>query len=287
MSEFSYVNGLYVRSSDASVNVEDRGYQFADGVYEVISVYQAHLVDRDLHFDRLNRSLTELDIPWPCERRVLGVILAKLLKRNGLNNGSVYIQITRGVASRKHAFPTEQTRSSLVITCNRKGIPSSQDLENGVSVVTVKENRWGRRDIKSVSLLPNVMAKQYAVENGAFESWFVDDQLTITEGSSTNAWIVLKGGELVTRPTGTDILSGITRLKLIELAQAKNFHVTERPFTVKEALEAEEAFLTSTTSFVMPVVEIDGKRIGSGIPGPVSEALLQRYREHIIHSAEA
>jgi D-alanine transaminase len=280
MSRIAYVNGRYVPTSEATVNIEDRGYQFADGVYEVIAVDDFRFVDLKPHLARLDSSLSNLDIGWPCSERVLKIILAQLIKRNCLKDGIIYLQVTRGVAPRNHAFPIEKIRSSLVVTVSRSGRPPAQKFADGVKVVTMPENRWSRPDIKSVSLLPNVLAKQFAVQNGAFETWFVDGEQMVTEGSSTNAWIVLPGQEIVTRPLGNDILAGITRMKLIELARAGNMRITERPFTVDEASNAEEAFITSTTSFVMPVVEIDRKQVGTGRPGPVTNNLLALYREH-------
>jgi D-alanine transaminase len=280
MSKISFVNGRYVPAVNATVNVEDRGYQFADGVYEVIAVAGSRLIDLEPHLERLNRSLLNLEIEWPCSERVLKIILRKLLNQNRLKDGIVYIQVTRGVAPRTHAFPKERVRPSLVVTVSHAGRPSVRQLEKGVKVVTMPENRWQRPDIKSVSLLPNVLAKQYAVENNAFETWFIDDEHTVTEGASTNAWIVLVGQEIVTRPLGNDILGGITRMKLIELAKAGNMRITERPFSIEEALNAEEAFISSTTSFVTPVIAIDGEVVGSGKPGPVTRNLLAMYREH-------
>ncbi|NKB21922.1 MAG: D-amino-acid transaminase [Alphaproteobacteria bacterium] len=286
MSEIAYVNGRYVLTSDAMVNIEDRGYQFSDGVYEVIAVANHSLVDLDPHLERLDRSLSNLNIEWPCSERVLRIILAQLLKRNRLKDGIVYLQVTRGVAPRNHAFPTAIIPSSLVISVSRAGRPSRDKFIEGVKVVTTPENRWGRPDIKSVSLLPNVLAKQFAVHNGAFETWFVDDHGAVTEGSSTNAWIVLSGQEIVTRPLGNDILAGITRMKLIELARAGNMRITERPFSLDEAMNAEEAFITSTTAFVMPVVEIDENVVGTGKPGPVTQNLLALYEDHFSQGDE-
>ncbi|MGB0577659.1 MAG: D-amino-acid transaminase [Alphaproteobacteria bacterium] len=279
MSKISFVNGRYAPTVNATVNVEDRGYQFADGVYEVIAVAGSRLIDLEPHLERLNRSLLNLEIECPCSERVLKIILRKLLNRNRLKDGIVYIQVTRGVAPRTHAFPKERVRPSLVVSVSHAGRPSVRQLEEGVKVVTMPENRWQRPDIKSVSLLPNVLAKQYAVENNAFETWFIDDEQTVTEGASTNAWIVLVGQEIVTRPLGNDILGGITRMKLIELAKAGNMRITERPFSIEEALNAEEAFISSTTSFVTPVIAIDGEVVGSGKPGPVTRNLLAMYRE--------
>jgi D-alanine transaminase len=280
MSEIAYVNGRYVLTNEATVNIEDRGYQFADGVYEVIAVAKSHLIDLAPHLKRLDRSLSNLNIEWPCSERVFKIIFAQLIKRNRLKDGIIYLQVTRGVAPRSHAFPLTKIRSSLVVTVSHSGPPPAQKFAEGVKVVTMAENRWVRPDIKSVSLLPNVLAKEFAVQNDAFETWFVDSRQMVTEGSSTNAWIVLPGQEIVTRPLGNDILAGITRMKLIELARAGNMRISERAFSVDEAVNAEEAFLTSTTSFVMPVVEIDGKQVGTGKPGPVTDNLLALYREY-------
>lgn len=279
-SGIAFVNGRYVFKKEAMVNVEDRGYQFADGVYEVIAVSKSRLIDLDAHIDRLARSLDELGIAWPCKRRVLILIFTKLLKRNHLKDGTIYLQISRGVAKRSHAFPENTVRSSLIITVNEAGRPSENKFKKGVKVVTMPENRWRRPDIKSISLLPNVLAKQYANKKDSFETWFLDFDQNITEGSSTNAWIVLPGRRLVTRELGTKILGGITRMRIIELARAADMFVTEKPFSLQDAFNAEEAFITSTTSLVMPVIEIDGKMIGSGSPGPVTKNLLKLYDEY-------
>ena len=281
MSNIAFVNGRYLYQKDAFVNIEDRGYQFSDGVYEVIAVSNSNLIDVEPHLDRLGRSLSELNIGWPCKRRVLNLILNVVIKRNFLKEGILYLQITRGVAPRGHPFPSKVVRPSLIVTANRKGLSSHLLYKKGVKVVTARENRWARRDIKSVSLLPNVLAKQFAIDNDAFETWLVDNNFEITEGASTNAWIVLEDGELVTRHLSPEILSGITRMKIIELAKKNKFKVNERPFTVEEAIRAKEAFLTSTTSLVMPVIAIDGIKIGNGKPGKVSLDLLALYREHM------
>jgi len=281
MSNIAFVNGRYLYQKDAFVNIEDRGYQFSDGVYEVIAVSNSNLIDVEPHLDRLGRSLSELNIGWPCKRRVLNLILNVVIKRNFLKEGILYLQITRGVAPRGHQFPSKVVRPSLIVTANRKGLSSHLLHKKGVKVVTARENRWARRDIKSVSLLPNVLAKQFAIDNDAFETWLVDNNFEITEGASTNAWIVLEDGELVTRHLSPEILSGITRMKIIELAKKNKFKVNERPFTVEEAIRAKEAFLTSTTSLVMPVIAIDGMKIGNGKPGKVSLGLLALYREHM------
>lgn len=281
MSRIAYANGQYVRQAEAMVNIEDRGYQFADGVYEVIAVANGRLVDGEQHFDRLERSLDGLRIGPPCDRRILPLIMAEVLRRNYIDQGFVYLQITRGVAPRNHAFPARKTGSSMVVTASRKNLPTAADIAKGAKIITVPESRWSRPDIKTVSLLPNILAKQDAVERGAYEAWFVDRAGMVTEGSSTNAWIVVDGKEIVTRPLSQKILAGITRQTLISLARESNLIVSERSFSVDEALAAKEAFLTSTTSFVMPVVAIDDTPIGDGKPGDVSLQLFDAYRRYL------
>ena len=281
LSGIAYVNGRYRARREASVHIEDRGYQFADGVYEVIAVETGRLIDEELHYDRLDRSLNELHIPPPCSRRSLRVILRQVIRRNRIRNGIVYLQATRGIAPRNHAFPAFGTPSSLVVTASRVLPPSPAVVEEGVAVICLPETRWARRDIKSVSLLPNILAKQQAVQAGAYEAWFVDESGMVTEGSSTNAWIVVDGQEVVTRPLGPEILAGITRHSLLEAAKLANIRVTERPFTVAEAVSAQEAFVTSTTSLILPVVSIDGRTIGDGTPGPVARALLRAYQKYV------
>ena len=281
ISGIAYVNGHYMPRRLASVHIEDRGYQFADGVYEVIAVKDGRLIDGELHYDRLDRSLAELQIEAPCSRAVLGIVFHQVLRRNGIRNGIVYLQITRGVARRNHAFPPAGTAASLVVTANRLLPPSPALVEKGVAVISLPESRWSRPDIKSISLLPNVLAKQQAAEAGAYEAWFVDDSGRVTEGSSTNAWIVIDGQEVVTPPLGSGILAGITRQSLLEAAKRANIRITERSFSIEEARMAQEAFITSTTSFVLPVVSLDGKPVGTGVPGPVAQALLRAYQDHV------
>lgn len=281
MPRIAYVNGQYVPQSEALVNVEDRGYQLADGVYEVIAVSDGSLVDCDAHMERLERSLTGLRIDLPCERGIIPLILQRVVRRNHLRTGQVYLQISRGVAPRNHAFPHDPVRPSMVVTTSRRKPPSDEAVSRGAKVITVPDTRWSRPDIKTVSLLANVLAKQQAIEEGAMEAWFIDKDGLITEGSSTNAWIVTEGQEIVTRPLGQDILAGITRQTLIKVARANNLRVTERPFSVSEAKTAKEAFFTSTTSFVMPVVSIDDTQVNTGEPGGVTLQLLNAYRRHI------
>ncbi len=279
MSRIAYVNGLYVPFESAAVHVEDRGYQFADGVYEVIAVHKGRMVDADPHFDRLWRSLAELSIDPAMSREALAHVLLETLRRNRLREGILYLQMTRGVAKRDHGFPKEP-RTALVITARRGGRPSPKGMEDGVEVLMVPDIRWDRCNIKSVSLLPNVLAKQAAREGGAFEAWQVDKDGFVTEGSSTNAWIVDGDGNLVTRQLESAILSGIIRLVLQDLAASAGIKVIERAFTADEARDASEAFLTSTTSFVLPVVRIDGEPIGDGLPGPVTKKLRELSDGH-------
>ena len=281
MSRIAYVNGRYVPQHLATVNIEDRGYQFADGVYEVIGVYGGKLVDAERHFDRLERSLAELRIAAPCRRGVLGLIARRLVSRNNITDGMVYLQVSRGEAPRNHAFP-KSAQPTLVMTARRMPMgPGAELLERGVGVVTIPDNRWKRVDIKTISLLPNILGKQIAVDQGAFEAWFLDDQQNVTEGTSTNAWIVTGGGEIVTHPLDHSVLAGITRRAVIEAANEAKIPVSERLFSVSEARAAAEAFLTSTTAFVLPVTAIDGAAVGDGRPGPVTRTLIEGYDRHV------
>ena len=281
MPQIAYVNGRYLLKNKAFVHIDDRGYQFSDGVYEVIAVINSHLIDLEAHLDRLSHSLSGLNIDWPCSRRVLNLILKTVLKRNYLKDGIIYLQITRGVAQRAHEFPSKSTKPSLIVTAAHNDFFSQNKHQFGAKVVTIRENRWSRRDIKSVSLLPNVLNKQFAIDKGAYETWMVDEKLQITEGASTNAWIVNHNHQLVTRPLGPEILGGITRMRIIDLALKNNLNVKEKSFTLKEAQKAKEAFLTSTTSLVIPVIEIDGVKIGNGKVGNISQKLLELYKEYI------
>jgi D-alanine transaminase len=282
MSRIAYVNGQYVPHNQAAVHIEDRGYQFADGVYEVFAVIRGKLIDPTFHFERLERSLREIKIEVPLSRRSLGLVIVEVLRRNRVRNGILYLQVTRGVAPRDHGFPAVVS-PSIVMTARATALPPDpHKFENGIGVVTVPETRWRRCDIKSIALLPNVLAKQDARDAGAYEAWFVDEYGFVTEGSSTNAWIVDADGNLVTRQTDSSILSGITRRTLLELADKAGVHVIERSFTVDEAKHAREAFISSATSFVLPVVRIDGEPVGKGQPGPVAMQLETLYRRYAV-----
>ena len=276
MTRLAYVNGRYLPHARAMVHVEDRGYQFADGVYEVIPVHRGRIAEEQPHLDRLDYSLGQLRIAWPVARPVLALILRELVQRNGVENGLVYLQVTRGVAPRDHRFPAA-AESSLVITTKRLKPLSPSLIEDGVRVVTIPDIRWRRCDIKTVSLLPNVLGKQHAVEAGAYEAWQVDGEGMVTEGTSTNAWIVTADGTLVTRPASAAILNGVTRLALARLLAADGIGWAERPFSVGEARVAREAFLTGTSAAVLPVTRLDGRPIGDGRPGPITRKLREHY----------
>jgi D-alanine transaminase len=285
MGRLAYVNGRYVPHAQAMVHVEDRGYQFADGVYEVVPVIDGVLVDEEPHLDRLGYSLGELKIAWPVTRPVLRLILREMVAKNGLQRGLVYFQVTRGVAPRDHKFPAT-AKSALVITTKRMPAPSEAMLRDGVAVSSQPDLRWPRRDIKSISLLPNILAKQAAFEAKAFEAWLVDAAGVVSEGSSTNAWIV-RDGAVITAPRTHDILGGITRLSLLDLARNTGIKLVERSFTLAEALAADEAFLTSSSAFVLPVTSIDGKKIGTGKPGSVTQQLRAIYLDNVARQIKA
>lgn len=278
MPRIAYVNGRYVAHAGAAVHIEDRGYQFADGVYEVCEVARGYIVDMTRHLDRLGRSLSELRIDWPVNRAVLELIMREVVVRNRVKNGLVYLQVTRGVAPRDHFFPAEGTPSSLVVTAKRTDpAAAAKKAAAGLKVITVPENRWERVDIKSVGLLPNVLARQQAKEAGAQEAWFVDPDGTVKEGAATNAWIVTKDGVLVTRPADHGILRGVTRTTLMEVAEKLGLKVEERAFSVDEAKAAREAFITAATTIVMPIVAIDGQPVANGHPGSVALSLRDAF----------
>ena len=286
MSRIAYVNGRYQPHRTAAVHIEDRGYQFADGIYEVVPVQRGKLIDEDLHLDRLEFSLGELEIAAPMERRALKQVLREVLRRNGIERGILYMQVTRGVAPRDHKFPA-MARPALVITCKRlKPVPAKY-LEEGVGVITLPDLRWKRCDIKTIALLPNVLGKQRATEEGAYEAWQIDPDGNVTEGTSTNAWIVTTDKKIVTRPLGHEILPGVTRRALLELLQTTDFTLEERSFALSEALAAAEAFLTSSSVFLLPITRIDGEKIGDGKPGDFSKRLRQLYLDHAERQATA
>ena len=284
MFRIAYVNGRYRPHHEAAVHIEDRGYQFADGVYEVCEVRDGRLIDERRHLERLGRSLTALQMAAPMSDRALGAVLRETVARNRVRNGLVYLQVTRGVARRDHAFPTAQTSPSVVVTAGRLDRGRyDREAAAGVAVISMPENRWGRVDIKSIALLPNVLAKQAAREQGAREAWFVDRDGRVTEGSSSNAWIVTAQGHLVTRPADHGILRGVARTVVFDVARAHGVEVEERAFTIAEAYAAREAFMTAASQIVLPVVRIDGRLIGEGTPGPIASAL--RHDFHLYAEA--
>ena len=281
MSRIAYVNGRYLPLPQASVNVEDRGYQFSDGVYEVCEVRGGRLIDERRHMDRLQRSLSELRIAMPMTPASLSVVLHETVRRNRVRWGIVYLQITRGVSRRDHAFPPAGVAPGIVVTARNLDYANAEKVAaEGVAVISVPENRWERVDIKSVSLLPNVLAKQAAREQGAREAWFVDKAGFVTEGSSSNAWIVTRNGTVVTRQFDHAILRGITRTVVLDVIAAEGYKLDVRPFTIEEAQAAREAFITSASQIVMPVVKIDGRPVGNGAPGLVATALRRDYHRH-------
>jgi D-alanine transaminase len=278
MSRIAYVNGRFLPHADAAVHVEDRGYQFGDAVYEVWLVAGGSLCDAEGHFARLERSLGELRIASPMGRRALEFVLRETLRRNRVKDGLIYLQISRGVARRDHAFPTPPPAPGIVVTA--KSIDPAvgeAKASKGVAVITTGETRWGRCDIKTVNLLPNVLAKQAAKDAGAYEAWFVDELGFVTEGSSTNAWIVDRQGVLRTRDIQANILRGVTRAAVLRIIADTGLSLAEGPFALSDALEAKEAFITGASTQVTPVVAIDGRKVGSGEPGPVAKRLRQLY----------
>lgn len=279
MSRVAYVNGAYSAHGEAVVHIEDRGFQFADGVYEVWSVFDGRLADFDGHMARLHRSLNALQIEIPMSAASLGVILRETIRRNRVRDGLVYLQVTRGTASRDHAFPAD-IAPSVIVTAKRLDLTKSEVMAaKGAAGVTQPDIRWGRCDIKTVGLLPNVLAKQAARERGAYECLMYDEMGLITEGASTNAWIVDDDGRLRTRDTQANILRGVTREAILKLVEAEGIELDERPFSVEEAKRAREVFVTAASSFVMPLVSLDGVKIGDGKPGPIATRLREVYLE--------
>jgi Branched-chain amino acid aminotransferase/4-amino-4-deoxychorismate lyase len=283
MSRIAYVNGRYLPHPDAAIHIEDRGFQFADGVYEVCEVRDGLIIDLTRHLDRLDRSLRELRMASPMGREALRVVIREVLRRNRVRNGLFYLQVTRGVARRDHYFPAETTPPTITITAKSVDpAPMRRKYETGIKVITLPENRWDRVDIKTVGLLPNVLAKQQAKEGGAQDAIFVDPGGNVKEAASSNVWIVDQKGVLVTRPAEYGILKGITRTTLLDVAGHIGLPVEEREFSVEEMLGAREVFLTSATGSCVPVVEVDGKPIANGHPGSVAASL----RGAFLHVAE-
>lgn len=283
LNRIVYVNGEYVPENEAKVSIFDRGFIFGDGVYEVVPVINGKLVDKQYFLERLNRSLNELQIAWPCSESDYLTIMEQLIARNALTEGIIYSQITRGVADRNFSYPAN-TPTTLVAFSSAMALLENPAATNGIAVVTTDDIRWKRRDIKSVNLLAQCMAKQFAITNGAGEGWMVEDNL-VTEGVSSSAYIV-KDGVVITRPLSNLILPGIRRRTLLEIAANAGIAVDERAFSVAEALQADEAFISSGTTIVTPVVTINGTRIGDGKPGPVTLKLRTLYKTRMLAEAK-
>jgi len=284
MSRTAYVEGQYLPHRSAALHIENRGYQFADGVYEVMAVIGGRLVDEEPHLARLARSLAELQIDAPMSNGALRIVMREVICRNRVRDGIVYVQVTRGVAARDHAFP-RTARPVLVVTSRPKRPADPRAAAEGVAVITIPDIRWQRCDIKSVALLPNVLGKQRARRAGAFEAWQVDSEGRVSEGTSTNAWIVTPDATVVTRQADSAILNGVTRLAVLDIIRREGCRFAERPFSVAEAKQAREAFLTSTTADLLPVVRIDGDPVGDGRPGPLSRKLRECYLAHAAGAA--
>ncbi|MBX9745740.1 MAG: D-amino-acid transaminase [Hyphomonadaceae bacterium] len=278
MSRIAYVNGAYVPLTAATVSIQDRGFQFADSIYEVWAVRGGRLFDAAEHMARLQRSLTELRLTPPMNEAALWAVIRETIRRNRVRDGIVYVQISRGAASRDHVFPPPGTKPTIVVTAkNLDQRAIAKRVESGIKVITLPETRWARRDIKSTNLLPNALARQQAKEEGAFEAWFVDADGYVTEGTSSNAWIVNDAGTIITRQLSNDLLHGVTRASLIRIAQERQMRLEERAFTVAEAKAAREAFVSAASNPAVPVIAIDGATIGDGRPGPVAQALRALY----------
>lgn len=281
MGRYAYVNGRYTRHDQAMVHIEDRGYQFSDGVYEVCLVRGGSLIDNDGHMRRLGYSLGELEIDWPVAPHVLPILMKNLIRKNRVQDGLLYLQVTRGVAPRNHLYPDSDTPPALTMTTKALAPLRRETAGKPGRVITLPDLRWQRRDIKTVSLLPNCMAKQKAHEAGAYEAWMIDDDGMITEGTASNAWIVTDQDVLVTRRPSNKILNGITRMTLHDLALQAGLKVEDRAFSRDEALNAQEAFCTSTSVLVKPITEIDAQIIGDGTVGPFCTKLLDAFFAHM------
>ena len=283
MSREAFVNGVYTDYNKSYIHIEDRGYQFADGVYEVFAIVESKIVDFEGHIKRLYRSLNELRITSPIQKKSYKFHIKEIIKRNVINSGLVYLQVTRGVASRDFKFPKNSKSSIVIIGKNVTSNYYNDNFNKGINVKTTKDLRWKRVDIKSLNLLPPVLAKQYAVDNDCEEAWLLDEDGYITEGSSSNAWIV-KNKSVITRPVSNSILNGITRKTLIKSLKNVGYKFTERRFDLNDIKSADEAFITSATQFVMPVIKVNNIIIGNGIVGEFVKIFKKIYLKSIILS---
>jgi D-alanine transaminase len=279
MRGVAYVNGAYLPLAHARVSIQDRGFQFGDAIYEVWPIRGGVIQDAQGHMTRLFRSLAELRIAAPMSEAALSVVLRETMRRNQVLNGIVYVQVSRGATrGRDHTFPATPVRPTLVVTAkNLDTALLAKRAEQGIKVITLPETRWARRDIKSVNLLANVLARQTASEAGAFEAWFVDADGFVTEGTSSSAFIVDAAGALRTRPLSNDLLHGVTRAAIVALARSHQLKLIESPFTIAEAKQAREAFITHASNAAVPVIAIDNVSVGNGQPGPVAQALRAAY----------
>ena len=278
VGRIAYVNGRYVPQAQATVPIEDRGYQLGDGVYEVCEIRGGALIDEERHLARLARSLAELKIAQPLAPGALTHVLREVLARNKVRDGFIYIQVTRGVAPRDHAFPAPAVRPSLVVTAKAVDpAKGAAQAAKGIKVISLPDIRWKRPDIKTIGLLPNVLARQAAKEQGAYEAWLIDADGWVTEGAASNAWIVTADKTIVTHQVDQSILRGVTRTTLLDLIAAKGYRLEERRFSLDEAKQAAEAFITGATTLVMPVVAIDDTPIGGGRPGALATSLRAQF----------
>ena len=284
MTRIVYLNGEYLPADEAKVSIFDRGYIFGDGVYEVVPVFEGSVVDKAYFLERLDRSLSQIRLDWPCGKQAYLDVMSELVNRNNLHEGVVYSQVTRGVAERDFPFPTNAAPGFMAFSSNMDLLNNPAATE-GIKVATTPDLRWKRRDIKSINLLGQCMAKQDAVSRGAKEGWMVEDGY-VTEGVSSSAYIVI-GNKIVTRPLSNSILPGIRRRTLLELAEQTGIQIEERLFTIEEALAADEAFISSATTMVLGVVEIDGIKIGNGTPGPITMKMRALYTERVLQEARA
>jgi len=274
----AYVNGRYLPFGQAGVHIEDRGLQLGDSIYEVANVLAGVPADEDAHLDRLERSLRELGMPMPMGRAALKLVMREMIARNRIANGFLYIQVTRGALKRDHVPPADPPRPTMIMTMRAQDMAAlAERLDKGIGVSTQPDIRWGRCDIKTVQLLPNLLAKQAARKTGAFEAWMVDRDGFVTEGASTTAWIVDAEGQVVTRDLSNTILPGVTRRIMLEAMTQAGGKVVERKFTVAQAKVAKEAFLSSATGAAIPVIAIDGQKIGDGVPGPLTRRIRELY----------
>jgi D-alanine transaminase len=280
LGRIAYVNGSYVPKSRAVVHIEDRGYQFGDGVYEVCEIHAGALIDEERHLTRLKRSLGELQIAQPLADGALQIVLREVIRRNRVSDGYIYLQVTRGVAPRDHVFPPKSVRPSLVVTARatdpRKNAATAAA---GIAILSQPDIRWKRPDIKTIGLLANVLARQAAKEKGAQEAWLIDEAGMVREGAASNAWIIDQAGTIITRQIDNAILSGVTRTTLLDLIGREGLRLEERSFSLTEAKAAREAFVTGATSLVMPVVSIDGAAVGDGKPGPLARRLRALFHD--------